>query len=90
MAKPRLIAFSVIFLLAACSGAVSTQRVDDSMLDRPGDKVSGVVYYPPALFAEITARTAYVHDGKLVGLASDSPPACAEVTNMGSYQCGLI
>ena len=67
-------------LLAGCSGAVSTQRVDTTMLDQPGEKVSGVVYYPPALFAEITTRTAYVNDGKLLGLATDSPPACAEVT----------
>jgi len=70
----------VVMSLGACAGKLSTQRVGANQLDNQEQAISGVVFYQPALVAEITVRTALINDGKLVGRSSDSPPACAEVT----------
>src|SRR5262249_44147682 len=66
--------------IGACSGSVSTQRLTEKMQSDPQGKVSGIVYYPPALFAEVTLKTALVRDGKLIGRSGESPPACNDVT----------
>lgn len=66
--------------LTACGGQIRTQRVGATKIDDPEQRIDGVVFYQPALFAEVTVRTALVNDGKLAGRSTDSPAACAEMT----------
>ncbi len=66
-------------LVAACSGQIVTQRVADPAMGDPESKIPGVIVYQPAMLAETSVMTAYVKDGKLVGRATDSPPACRQV-----------
>lgn len=71
---------AAVVSLGACAGKLSTQRVGANQIDNLERAISGVVFYQPALVAEITVRTALINDGKMMGRSSDSPPACAEVT----------
>lgn len=81
MAQLKTLAlFTAAFTLAACGGQIRTQRVSDSKIDDPQQRIDGVVFYQPALFAEVTVRTALINDGKLVGRSTDSPAGCAEMT----------
>lgn len=67
--------------LAACGGQIHTQRVGDNQIDNPAQRIDGVVFYQPAMFAEITVRTALVNDGKMIGRSTDSPSTCSEITS---------
>ncbi len=67
--------------LAACGGQIHTQRVGGNQIDNPAQRIDGVVFYQPAMFAEITVRTALVNDGKMLGRSTDSPAACSEITS---------
>jgi hypothetical protein len=58
---------------------MSTQRLSDEAMSSTTDEIKGVVFYQPALFAEVTLKTTYVRDGKYVGRSTDNPPACVEV-----------
>lgn len=66
--------------LAACGGQIRTQRIAENQIDDPARRIDGVLFYQPALFAEITVRTALINDGKMAGRSTDSPAACSEVT----------
>ena len=76
----RLIAAILVPAMASgCSGRVVTQRLNETQMQNSEAKMSGVVVYQPALLAEVSVMTTYVSDGKLVGRATDSPPACMQV-----------
>lgn len=68
------------FSLAACGGQIRTQRVTENQLNDPAQRTDGVLFYQPALFAEVTVRTALINDGRMAGRSTDSPAACSEVT----------
>lgn len=78
--RSTAVAMIMALCLAACGGQIRTQRVADNRLADPAQRVDGVVFYQPALFAEVTVRTALVSDGKMVGRSTDSPAGCAEMT----------
>jgi hypothetical protein len=75
-----LAVFAAVLTLAACGGQIRTQRVSENQFDNPQQRIDGVVFYQPALFAEVTVRTALINDGKVVGRSTDSPAGCAEMT----------
>ena len=76
---PVIAVAGVLLLAAGCSGSMSTQRLSDEALNNTQDEIKGVVFYQPALFAEVTLKTIYVRDGQYVGRSTDTPPACTEV-----------
>jgi hypothetical protein len=65
-----VVLFVVGSICAGCSGAVYTNN--NVSFDNKGN-LEGVVFYPPALFKEISATTVALNkDGKIIGRASDN------------------
>lgn len=80
MRSTAVTAVALGLVLAACGGQIRTQRVAENQLGSSAQRIDGVLFYQPALFAEITVRTALINDGKMIGRSTDTPAACAEVT----------
>jgi hypothetical protein len=76
-----LLALSFAVVAAACSGSVATQRLTQERINNNTESMDGVVFYQPALFAEMMIKTLSVQDGKMFGRSSDSPPVCIEVSS---------
>ena len=64
------------FFVAACSGQVHMQRLTDAQLDDTKHRIKGVIVYQPALFAEMSMKTALVVNGRAAGTSADTPAAC--------------
>lgn len=79
--RPRLVIGlgAGLLAIAGCSGKMSTQRLSDQAMSSTDDEIRGVVFFQPAVFAEVTLRTTYVRDGKYIGRSTDASPACVEV-----------
>ena len=56
-------------VLAACTGTVRMEAVADNTLPQGG--IDGVIVYPPAIFKELSATTAYVVKGEIKGTSED-------------------
>ena len=69
----------VAIVVAGCAGHIEMRKLSDKRMADTEHWVSGVIVYQPALFVEISAKTALIENGKLKGTSADSPPACVPV-----------
>jgi hypothetical protein len=77
--KPLLALSAAALVVTACSGRIDMRKLSDQQMNDTEHKIHGVIVYQPALFAEISAKTTLIVDGKLRGNSGDNPPACIPV-----------
>lgn len=65
--------------VTGCAGNIEMRKLSAKNMADTKHWISGIIVYQPALFVEISAKTALVESGKLKGTSADNPPACVPV-----------
>lgn len=69
----------VTLLVTGCGGRVETRKLSDDAMNNTEKRITGVIIYQPAVFAEMSLKTTYAVNGKPAGSSKDNPPACTPV-----------